>query len=127
MAKVIENKSTNPNLKQSESARELKISSSTLQRYRREINMFSPYRIPPSTNTHTRKRKTSNHTEHDLKMASKDLKMTSTDFKMTSKDVIDNGKPVFKKLKTKTNLKGSDTNEDIIHGRDLIEQHFSSN
>ena len=36
----MEIKSINPKIKQSEIARELKISSSTLQRYRRELNAF---------------------------------------------------------------------------------------
>ena len=49
MAKFMEVKSINPKLKHSQTARELK-RSSTLQRYRKEINMLSPYRIP---NTHT--------------------------------------------------------------------------
>ena len=95
MAKFKEIKSINPKLKQSEIARELKISTSTLQRCRKEINMPSPYRIPPG-NTNTRKQKTSNHTEHDLKMTSLDLKMTSKDLKMTSNE---NHKPVPKKVK----------------------------
>ena len=59
-------------LKKSENATELKKSTSTLQRYRREINMLLPYRIQPSTNTtQTSKQKSSIHTEHDLKMTSK--------------------------------------------------------
>ena len=37
----------NPKLKQSEKAKELKISTSTIQRYRNDINMLSPYRIQP--------------------------------------------------------------------------------
>ena len=76
MANFMEIKSINPKLKQSEIARELKLSFSTLQRYRREMIMLSPYRTPPSSNTHTRKQKTSNQTEHDLKMASNDLKLS---------------------------------------------------
>ena len=74
VAKVKKIKSINSNLKQSETARELKMSSSTLQRYRREINMLSPYRTPLSSNTHTRKQKISNHTEPDLKVTFNDLK-----------------------------------------------------
>ena len=67
----MEIKSINPRLKQSEMARELKISSSTLQRYRRETKLVSTCRTPTSSTTLRRKRKTSNHTEHDLKMTSK--------------------------------------------------------
>ena len=83
-AKFMEIKSINSNLKQSEIARELKTSSSTLQRYRRETNMLSPYRILLSSNSHTRKQKFSNHTKPDLKVTSNDLKMISNDLKMTS-------------------------------------------
>ena len=57
MAKFMEIKSINPRLKQSEMARELKISSSSIQRYRREINMVSPCRIPTSATTRSTKQK----------------------------------------------------------------------
>ena len=50
MAKFMEDKSNNPKLKQSEIARDWKISSSILQLYRRKIIMLWPYRIPPSSN-----------------------------------------------------------------------------
>ena len=96
MAKFKETKSINPKLNQSDFAEELAISISTLQRYRKERNMFSPYRIPPSSSkTNTRKQKTSNHTEHDLKATSNDFRMTSNDLKMTSKK--ENGKKVKSK------------------------------
>ena len=72
----MEIKSLDPKLKQSETAKELGRSSSTLKRHRNDINMLSSYRMPPS-NTHTRKQNTSNHPEHDLKMGSKDLKLSS--------------------------------------------------
>ena len=39
MAKIMEMKSINPKLKQSETAKEMKISTTTTQRYRREKNM----------------------------------------------------------------------------------------
>ena len=72
MAEYTEIKSSNPKLKQPEKARELKMSSSTLQRYRSKINMLSTYRIPPSTNIiHTTKQKTSNTNLDDVKMTSK--------------------------------------------------------
>ena len=70
-AKFMETKSINQKLKQSEIAGELKIASSTLQRYEAEVNMLSLYRIQLSSNTHKRKQNTSNHTEHDLQMTSK--------------------------------------------------------
>ena len=40
----------NPEMKQSEIANNLNISSSTLQRYRNDINMLSPYRINQNNN-----------------------------------------------------------------------------
>ena len=51
MAKFMEIKSNNPRLMQSEIVKLLELSSSTIQRYRREINMLSPYTIPPSSKT----------------------------------------------------------------------------
>ena len=66
----MEIKSVNSKLKQSDIARKLKISSSTLQRYRREIKMLSPHKKPPSSNTCTGKQKTSNCTEHEIKLTS---------------------------------------------------------
>ena len=38
----------NPKMKQSEIANHLKMSSSTVQRYRNDINMLSPYRMSPN-------------------------------------------------------------------------------
>ena len=66
----MEIKSINPKLTQSGVAEELKLASSTIQRYRREVKVLLSYRIPQSSNTLTRKQKTSNHTEHDLKSTS---------------------------------------------------------
>ena len=43
----------NPKLKQSETANQLNLSSSTLQRYRNDIKMLPPYRIQPN-NTNKR-------------------------------------------------------------------------
>ena len=72
MARFMEIKSINPKLKQSEIAKELAVSRSTLQRYRQERNMFPPYRMPSTINR--RKQKTSNR-EHELKKP----QMTSND------------------------------------------------
>ena len=94
MAKFMEIKSINPKLKQSEIAKELAISTSTLQRYRRELDMRSPYRILQSSNTHTRKQKAASHTKHDLKVTSSDQKTTSNDLKETSKESVKYGKKI---------------------------------
>ena len=77
MARFMEINCINPKLKQSEIAKELVISTSTLQRYGREINMHSLYRILQTSNTNTENQNTSIHTELDLKMTSNDLKVTS--------------------------------------------------
>ena len=46
----------NPKLKQSEKANQLGYSSSTLQRYRNDTYMLSPYRIQPNTTNKRSKR-----------------------------------------------------------------------
>ena len=75
MGKFMEIMSINPKLKQSEIAKELKLSNFTIQRYRRKIIMLSPYRVSPSSSTnHTRKQKTPNTNLDDVKMTSNDLK-----------------------------------------------------
>ena len=72
----------NPNLRQSEIASQIGLSTSTLQRCRSDVNMLSPYRIQPNnTNKRTKKAKNTNfdnnsYNEADVKrpqMTSKDL------------------------------------------------------
>ena len=46
MARLMKIKSVSPKMKQNQTAKELGYSSSTLQRYRNDINMLSPYGIP---------------------------------------------------------------------------------
>ena len=72
MADFMRVKYENPRMKQSEIANQLGYSTSTLQRYRKDINMLSPYRI--HTNTNKQRKKTSNtnsnndlHRDPDLK------------------------------------------------------------
>ena len=48
-ARFLEIKSVNPKFKRSQIAADLGCSSSTLQRYRNDIHMFSPYKIPPNS------------------------------------------------------------------------------
>ena len=59
MAYFMRVKYENPKMKQSEIANQLGYSTSTLKRYRGDINMFSPYRINPN-NTNKRTKKASN-------------------------------------------------------------------
>ena len=114
----MEIKSRNPKIKHYEIARELKKSSSTLQRYRKEVNMLPPDRIPI---IHTRKQKSCNR---DPKKTTHDLKKTSNDLNVTPKD---NDNAVSKKVKSKHISKGGNL-DDVNHsnGRDYIEQTFSS-
>ena len=92
MADFMRIKYENPELKQSEIAYQLSFSSSTLQRYRIDMNMLSPYRIQ-SNNTNKRTKKPSNinfnnnsHRESDVKnlkrprMTLKQLKQIQNEF-----------------------------------------------
>ena len=76
MADFMKVKYENPRMKQSEIANQLGMSSSTLQRYRNDINMLSPYRFTPN-NTKKRSKKAKIDDIGDLKrpqMTSNDLK-----------------------------------------------------
>ena len=82
MARFMEVISVNPRVKEDQTAKDLGWSSSTLQRYRQDINMLSTHRL--SSNTDKRKRKISNQ-EHDLERP----QITSNDLKkpqLTSKE-----------------------------------------
>ena len=72
----------NPQMKQSEIANHLNTSSSTLQRYRNDINMLSPYRINPN-NTKKRPKKSSNTDFDNKSQHEADVKRPQ----MTSKDL----------------------------------------
>ena len=87
-------------MKQSEIANQLGYSTSTLQRYRNDMKMLSPYRNHPNA-TYKRSKNVSNtnlnnnsHREHDLKRP----QLTSNEIKMTSNEPI--------KSKKKNKLKG---------------------
>ena len=82
----------NPKMKQSEIANILNMSSSTLQRYRNDVNMLSPYRINPNNN---KKRP---------KMAKIDDNSDLKRPQMTSNDSIKN---------KKTKLKGGSVQDDV--------------
>ena len=85
MADFMRVKYEKPKMKQSDIANNLRLSSSTLERYRNDINMLSPYRINPNTtNTRTKKVKNTNfdnNSQHDP-----DLKRPQIP-QMTSKDL----------------------------------------
>ena len=97
MADFMRGKYENLKMKQSEIANQLGLSSSTLQSYRNDINMPSPYRINPS-NTNKRTKKTLNtnfdnnsHHEPDVKrpqMTSINLKTTQTKSNKKNKNIL---------------------------------------
>ena len=60
MADFIRLKYENPRMKQTEIANHIGMSSSTVQRYRNDINMVSPYRIQ-ANNTNKRTKKIKNN------------------------------------------------------------------
>ena len=70
----------NPKKTQSEISSQLNMSPSTIQRYRNDINTFSPYRINPN-NVKKRSKKAKIDDNGDLKMTSNDLKTSSNDKK----------------------------------------------
>ena len=104
MADFLRNKNEYPKLKQFEIADRLGYSSSTLQSYRNDINMLSPYRIQ-SNKTNKRTKKTLNtnsdnnsHIEHDLKRP----RLTSFELKRPQTTSDEN----VKSLRSKNELKG---------------------
>ena len=83
----------NPKLTQSQISSQLDMSPSTIQRYRNDINMLSPYRINPN-NVKKRSKKVKIDDIGDLKrpnLTSNDLKTTSNDKKSKSKNVLKAG------------------------------------
>ena len=75
MADFMRLKYENPRMKQSDIANQLNLSTSTLQRYRNDINMVSPYRIQSNnTNKRTKRLKIQiSTTIHIVKMTTKGL------------------------------------------------------
>ena len=117
MADFMKVKYENPRMKESEIANQISLSTSTLQRYRNDINMLSPYRINPNIN-HKRTKKVKNtdfdndsHHKADVKR----LQMTSNDLKRPQLASNENSK----KIETKCNLKGGSVQENIE-----IDEHY---
>ena len=81
----------NPKMTQSEISSQLNTSSSTIKRYRNDINMLSPYRISPNNvKKRSKKAKIDNNDEP------KRLQMTSNDVKTTSNETVKNKKNKMK-------------------------------
>ena len=108
MAYFMKVKYENPRMKQSEIANQLGMSSSTLQRYRNDINMLSPYRINPN-NVKKRPKKAKIDDNSDLKRP----QMTSIDSETNSKEPVKN---------KKNKLKGGSIQEN-----DEINEHYLDN
>ena len=115
----MEHRSNNPMFKQSEIAKNLGMSSSTVQRCRHDTKKLSSYRIPPNSNK--RKQKTS-YCEHDLERP----QLNSNDLKKPQLTSNENDKPVSKKVNTKNKIKGGDSNDNQDHRSSPLEQAFSS-
>ena len=91
MADFMRIKYENPRMKQSEIAKQLGKSSSTLQRYRNDINMLSPYRNN-ANNTNKRTKKAKNTTFDNNLHNEPDVKRPQ----MTSKETVKNRKNKLK-------------------------------
>ena len=87
----------NPKMKQSEIANQLDISSSTLKRYRNDINMLSPYRINQNIGKKRTKKAlntdfdNNSHHEADIQrsqMSPNDLKTTQTKSNKKNKNIL---------------------------------------
>ena len=115
----MQNKFENPNTKHSEIADHLGYSSSTLQRYRNDINMLSRYTIQPNI-TKKRSKNVSNttldnnsHGKHELKKP----QMTSNDLKTTSSDPVKDKK---KNMRGGTNIEINDKIlDELLHKKNL--------
>ena len=97
----------NPKMKQSDIANHLGMSTSSIQRCRKEINMQSPYRS--TTNTTKKRQKTVKNTDFDNNLqyerGSQRPQMTSNDLKRPQS--------ATNKTKTRTNLKGGSVEENV--------------
>ena len=82
----------NPKMTQSEISSQLNMSSSTIKRYRNDINMFSPYRI--NSNNVKKQSKKAKIGKND---EPKRPQMTSNDLKITSNDKRTKTKKQFKR------------------------------
>ena len=111
MADFMRIKNENPKMKQSEIANQLGYSTITLQRYRNDINIFSPYRSNPN-NTNTRTKKFSNTDFDNNSQRNPDVKRSQ----MTSNEQVKNEK---NKLKGRSVHDNVETNEhyldEILH------------
>ena len=123
MADFMKVKYENPKMRQSQIANQIGLLTSTLQRYRNDINMFSPYRIHPN-NTNKRSKKVKN-TDFDNDLHDKTNverpRMTSNDLKRPQSTSNENSK------KTKNNLKGGSIQENIEINEHYLDKILKNN
>ena len=103
----------NPKMTQSEISSQLNMSPSTIQRYRNDINMISPYRNNPN-NVKKRSKKAKIDDIGDLKRP----QMTSNDVKTTSNESIKN---------KKNKLKGGSIQEDVEINEHYLDKILKNN
>ena len=117
MADFMRVKYENPKMKQSKIANQLGLSSSTVQRYRNDINMLSPYRIQPNnTNKRTKKVKNNDFVNNSPdETDDKTPQITSNDLKRPQSTSNEN----TKKTKTRNNLKGG-----LVQDNIEINEHY---
>ena len=113
MADFMKVKYENPRMKQSEIANQLGMSSSTIQKYRNDINMQSPYRINPNNNK-KRTKKAKIDDIGDLKRP----QLTSNDVKTTSNETVKN---------KKNKLKGGAIQENIQINEHYLDKILKNN
>ena len=113
MADFMKVKYENPRMKQSEIANQLGMSSSTIQRYRNDINMLSPYRISPN-NVKKRTKKAKIDNIGDLKRP----QLTSNDIKTTLNETVKN---------KKNKLKGGAIQENIEINEHYLDKILKNN
>ena len=124
MADFMRLKYENPKMKQSEIANQLSLSS-TIQRYRNDINMHSPYKINPN-NTSKRTKKVKNTNFDNDSRHEADVKrpqLTSNDLKRPQLTPNENSK----KTKTKNNLKGGSIQENIEMKEHYLDEILHNN
>ena len=109
----------NPKMKQSEIASLMGLPSSTLQRYRNDINLLSPYKINPNNfNKRTKKTLKTNfdnnsHCDPDLKRP----QMKSNNLKTSSNETVGNKK---NKLKGESKIQINEHYlDEILHNNNL--------
>ena len=108
----------NPKMKQSEITDDLKMSFSTLQRYRNDINMLSPYRINRN-NVKKRPKKAEIYDNGDLKRP----QMTSNDIKRPQSTSNENSK----KTRAKNNLHGGCIQQNIEIDKHYLDKVLENN